>query len=514
MLADGHQERALIATCNAIVLFASLLVPRKYRIEWKQEWYGEIWHWCHFLSETNRLNTESKIDLVKHCWGAFPDAVWQRLHRDALLLRLEEFLGSPGVSICLVAGLFVATAITCAVCFGRVGPTTINDRIWIAEFDSNVANRSTPLRSDEFFRLAAAWKQSELLDDIAEYSWTSSEAVTPKNRVTISWAQVNPGFFQLVTASPTIGTLFNAHHETGCDDCVVISADLKRLLYGDGPEALGKALTLGGRKRRIIGILPRGFSIVGPGIDAWTLFDRTGPPFRGYMERFGAVIRLRNAVNSNQAQADLNRLSDLSFLCCVKTRIKITSAERKKRQTSFSDLVFLLVAIASVAAVVLGGHANVLFAKQDQTKSSWWWVFFCAKTFFALAAAYMVSLLLAYEVISRFIWTVYPISQQLAVWLFLLFAVLIFPISVQDQRVRCRRCLRILRMPVHIGAFGSLLLDRAGTETVCPVGHGVLYSADFQPSLERDRWTVFDDSWGELFCAGENMNMPGNATQS
>jgi hypothetical protein len=141
-------------------------------------------------------------------------------------------------------------------------------------------------------------------------------------------------------------------------------------------------------------------------------------------------------------------------------------------------------------------------------------VFFCAKTFFALATAYMVSLLLAYEVISRLIWAVYPISQQLAVWLFLLFAVLIFPISVQDQRVRCRRCLRILRMPVHIGEFGSLLLDRAGTETACPVGHGVLYSADFQPSLERDQWTVFDDSWGQLFCTGENMmNMPGNTTQ-
>ena len=66
-------------------------------------------------------------------------------------------------------------------------------------------------------------------------------------------------------------------------------------------------------------------------------------------------------------------------------------------------------------------------------------------------------------------------------------------------------------MPVHIGQSGSLLLDQAGTETACPVGHGVLYSADFQPTPERDQWTMFDDSWAQLFVPSKNMmDMPGN----
>lgn len=483
-----------------MVRVASILVPKKQRREWRREWFGEIWHWCYFHSEGNTLSRETKRDLARHCWGAFADAACYRFDHDDFLGRSEEFVSSPAACLSVIVSLFVAVAFICAARSSPVASMTVNRDLWTVSFDSNVTNRFTPLDSEEFFRLALAWRRSKLLNRAAEYSWAPGDIVTSNHRLSILWAQVTPDFFQLVETRPILGTVFSAGTPR-CGDCVLISSDLWRLLYGRDPEVIGRIVRVEGRKLRIVGVLPAGVNGVGHGIAAWTLFEPTRPPFRNYMERFGAVVRLTGATTPDQAQDALNKVSDLSFLSCIKTQIKINSIEREMRRETYSELAFLLMAIAGVVGTVVVSRASELFAKQDLVKSFWWWIFFAAKVAFVLATAYMVSWLLVGEACSKLIGKVYPVSAQLTVWLFLLLAVLILPVAIQDQRVRCRRCLRLLRMPIQIGRFGSPLLERAGTEMMCPLGHGTLFCADPQPILERDQWTVFDDSWSELFAA-------------
>jgi hypothetical protein len=46
---------------------------------------------------------------------------------------------------------------------------------------------------------------------------------------------------------------------------------------------------------------------------------------------------------------------------------------------------------------------------------------------------------------------------------------------VQDQRYRCRTCLRKLRSPISAGSWpNSLLLGRPRREYICIYGHGTL----------------------------------------
>ena len=66
--------RWLMWECTVVLRTASLLVPKPERAAWYQEWYGEIWHWLHFLAESGRLNSLTTMELTRHCWGAFPDA--------------------------------------------------------------------------------------------------------------------------------------------------------------------------------------------------------------------------------------------------------------------------------------------------------------------------------------------------------------------------------------------------------------------------------------------------------
>jgi hypothetical protein len=69
----------------------------------------------------------------------------------------------------------------------------------------------------------------------------------------------------------------------------------------------------------------------------------------------------------------------------------------------------------------------------------------------------------------------------------------------RDQRQRCRSCLHRLAMPVRFGAGARMLLERAGTELVCPRGHGTLFTADGADPARQ--WDPMDGSWRELFVS-------------
>jgi hypothetical protein len=51
-----------------------------------------------------------------------------------------------------------------------------------------------------------------------------------------------------------------------------------------------------------------------------------------------------------------------------------------------------------------------------------------------------------------------------------------------------------MRQPVRIGIPGQILLDAAGVEVMCPVGHGTVYTADSVLGSEMsNRWMGFED---------------------
>src|SRR6202035_2119883 len=248
---ETDPARMLVACCKALVILASILVPKKQRREWRREWFGEIWHWCYSHSERNTLNRETKRDVARHCWGAFADAACYRFDHDDFSARSKEFLGSPIACLSVGVSLFVAVAFICVLRLSPSTAVTTNHGLLTVSFDSNVANRFTHLDSEEFFRLASAWRQSKLLNRAAEYSWAPGDIATSKHRLSILWAQVAPDFFQLVKTRPILGTLFGAGAH-GCGDCALISADLWRLLYGRDPEVIGRTVAIGDKKVRIV----------------------------------------------------------------------------------------------------------------------------------------------------------------------------------------------------------------------------------------------------------------------
>ena len=103
------QIRLLIWQCKFLLRGASLLVPKPQRAVWYQEWFGEVWHWLHFLAESGRLNSHTSMELARHCWGAFPDAAWHRFDHKKVSRAFDE---TPRTArFCLTAILFAVLSL-------------------------------------------------------------------------------------------------------------------------------------------------------------------------------------------------------------------------------------------------------------------------------------------------------------------------------------------------------------------------------------------------------------------
>jgi hypothetical protein len=69
-----------------LVRAIALLVPKQFRLDWRREWEAEvISHWMQ-LEKWERLNANSKLDLLKRIQGALRDVVWFQQRRTNLLL--------------------------------------------------------------------------------------------------------------------------------------------------------------------------------------------------------------------------------------------------------------------------------------------------------------------------------------------------------------------------------------------------------------------------------------------
>src|SRR4029453_17474885 len=62
-----------------------VIVPQRLRADWRQEWEAELHYRTTLLAEWDKLNWQTKVDLLRRSVGAFWDALWlqpQRLEEE------------------------------------------------------------------------------------------------------------------------------------------------------------------------------------------------------------------------------------------------------------------------------------------------------------------------------------------------------------------------------------------------------------------------------------------------
>ena len=59
-----------------LIALVGVIVPRRLRADWRQEWEAELRHREELLAEWDRLDWRSKLDLLRRSTSAFWDALW------------------------------------------------------------------------------------------------------------------------------------------------------------------------------------------------------------------------------------------------------------------------------------------------------------------------------------------------------------------------------------------------------------------------------------------------------
>lgn len=272
-----------------LIRVIGLIVPRRLRSDWRQEWEAELQHREALLSVWENLNWKTKLDLLRRSLGAFCDALLLQPRR----LEDEMFQDLRfGVRMLLKNKSFTAVAVL-SLALG-IGANTA-----IFQLLDAVRLRTLPVKAPhELAEIRMAdmkgarggfgplqgvtnpiWEQIRERQQAFSgvFAWgTDTVNLAPGGEVRPArMLYLSGDSFNTLGVQPAVGSLFTTtDDQRGCGEPgLVISHEFWQREYGGDPGVIGRKLTLGEHSFEIIGVTPSSFF----GLEVGRSFDLALP---------------------------------------------------------------------------------------------------------------------------------------------------------------------------------------------------------------------------------------------
>jgi putative ABC transport system permease protein len=171
---------------------------------------------------------------------------------------------------------------------------------------SDSSNSGVP---DYYDRLRA----TNVYDEQALFNTGSVSLDEDGRPVRVEVMNVTPSYLRVMRTAPALGRPFtNEEGEPGNEKKVLLSDGLWRSLFAADPGAVGKDLRIDGQPYSIVGVMPRGFEALAPGISIWRPLAFTAEEKsdeRRHSNNWWNVGRLKPGATLAQAQAQVNALN-------------------------------------------------------------------------------------------------------------------------------------------------------------------------------------------------------------
>jgi predicted permease len=214
-------------------------------------------------------------------------------------------------------------------------------------------------------------EQASTIQDIGVYNGDSMTVTGTGEPEHVPGLDVTDGTLPLLGITPTAGRLFTRLDDTaGTPQTVLISYAYWRQKFGGQASAVGRTLTVDGKAREIIGVLPKDFHFLDerdPALVVPMQWDRSKTKLGNFS--YNALARLKPGVTLAQANADLSRLVSIAirsfpapdgFSASIFENAGLTANLKPLKQLVIGDVGNALwVLMGSIAMVLLIACANV-----------------------------------------------------------------------------------------------------------------------------------------------------------
>ena len=390
-----------------LVLLIGVIVPRRLRADWRQEWEAELQHREALLAEWHRLDWRHKLDLLRRSTSAFWDALWlqpQRL-QDEIFQDLRH-----GVRMLLSHKSFTAVAVL-SLALG-IGANTA-----IFSFIDALLLKSLPVKDPQELVVFSIVRQGgndytfsyRLLERFERNndSFTGIVATNGGDQLRLSGGdpqtsgaieliqaeQVSGNYFPVLGVGAVIGRTLTEDDDraSGAEPVAVLSYDFWQGRFAADPGLVGRKITLNDFPFTVIGVAPPGFAgfEVGAKPDLWWSLQMTPQVYPGRRRPPFLLLmgRLKSGVNLEQARAEmdvvhrqyLNELPPERLSALTPTERSNYFANRLElepggtgwshlRKQLRQPLLILMMIVGMVLLIACANVANLLLARAAARK--------------------------------------------------------------------------------------------------------------------------------------------------
>ena len=368
-----------------LIRFIGVIVPRRFRARFRQEWEAELEYREEMLARWDRLDWRNKLDLLWRSLGAFWDALWlQQLRwedemiqdlRYGIRMMLKHRGFTCAAALTLALGIGANTAIFSlidAVLLKRLPVKDPERLVLLRHANSRGTENTFAYRTYEQFR-----DQNQVLSGVLAYhALRLTVSVDGQPEPAVAGQLVSGNYYSVLGVNAALGRtiLPDDDRAPGESPVCVISFDYWQRRFAGDPAVVGKTIHLRGAPFTIIGVSQQEFF----GLEVGSSMDISVPlTMRQQVTEEGAYFavmgRLRPEAPMPQAHASLSLL--YQQLCAeyaatnwmvkggfpnwLEEKLVLDSASRGLSELRWQFSRPLLMLMSVVALVLLIACANV-----------------------------------------------------------------------------------------------------------------------------------------------------------